>query len=196
MKVLLDENLPHDLRHELIGHDVFTVRYMRWNGMKNGALLATAAAAGFDAMITMDTGVDYQQNPAMLPLSVVILEAPSNDIDDLRRESIVNKTGISAATNRTIGGRAPSAYFKQLVERSTSTAEVVAGRITGHHIDAELLQADAFDDFFDARRQALLALIGGAMGKAVAEPAVPALAEEYELDGEEPTDDDVAEVLV
>lgn len=84
MKVLLDENLPHDLRHELTGHDVFTVRYQGWNGMKNGALLATAAAAGFDVMITMDTGVNFQQNLATLPLSVVILQAPSNDIDDLR----------------------------------------------------------------------------------------------------------------
>lgn len=116
-------------------------------------------------------------------------------IDDLRRESIVNKTGISAATNRTIGGRAPSAYFRQLVERSTSTAEVVAERITGHKIDAELLQADAFDAFFEDRRHALLALIGAAMGKAVIEQSVPALVEEYELDEEEPTDDDVAEVL-
>jgi len=28
VKLLLDENLPHDLRHKLTGHDVFTVRYM------------------------------------------------------------------------------------------------------------------------------------------------------------------------
>jgi predicted nuclease of predicted toxin-antitoxin system len=27
MKVLLDENLPHALRHHLPGHDVYTVTY-------------------------------------------------------------------------------------------------------------------------------------------------------------------------
>ena len=84
MKVLLDENLPHALRHELPGHDVFTVRYMKWDGMKNGLLLSTAAAAVFDVLITMDSGVNYQQNLATLPLAVVILQALSNDIDDLR----------------------------------------------------------------------------------------------------------------
>ena len=83
MKILLDENLPHELRHHLAGHDVFTVAYMGWSGTKNGALLARAAQDGFDAFITMDNGVAYQQNPASLPLSVVILSAPSNDISDL-----------------------------------------------------------------------------------------------------------------
>jgi hypothetical protein len=83
MKVLLDENLPHALRRELPSHDVFTVQYMGWSGTKNGALLATAAAFGFDAMVTMDSGVPYQQNVTTIPLSVVVLVAPSNDIDDL-----------------------------------------------------------------------------------------------------------------
>ena len=83
MKTLLDENLPHELRHLLTGHDVFTVAYMGWSGTKNGALLARAANDGFAAFITMDNGVAYQQNPSSLPLSVVILSAASNDISDL-----------------------------------------------------------------------------------------------------------------
>lgn len=83
MKLLLDENLPHELRHHLVGHDVFTVSYLGWSGTKNGALLRLAADAGFEAMLTMDNGVAYQQNVATLPISVVILSASSNDIDDL-----------------------------------------------------------------------------------------------------------------
>lgn len=83
MKVLLDENLPHDLRHYLAGHDVFTLQYLGWCGTKNGALLKRAGDAGFYAFVTMDDGVAYQQNIAQLPLSMVILTAPSNDIDDL-----------------------------------------------------------------------------------------------------------------
>jgi hypothetical protein len=60
MKVLLDENLPHALRRELPGHEVFTVQYLGWSGVKNGALLLQAAASGFDVMVTMDSGVPYQ----------------------------------------------------------------------------------------------------------------------------------------
>jgi hypothetical protein len=84
MKVLLDENLPHELRLEVPGHDVFTVQYMGWSGAKNGLLLKQAAAAGFDVMITMDSGVPYQQNISSLRLEVVVLSAASNDIEDLR----------------------------------------------------------------------------------------------------------------
>ena len=51
MKILLDENLPHALRHEIQGHDVFTVQFMGWSGLKNGELLARAMAAGFGAII-------------------------------------------------------------------------------------------------------------------------------------------------
>ena len=84
MKVLLDENLPHELRHELVGHEVVTVHYAGWRGLKNGALLAQAAASGFDVMVTMDNGVAFQQNLSRLPIAIVVLDAPSNDIDNLR----------------------------------------------------------------------------------------------------------------
>jgi hypothetical protein len=83
VKVLLDENLPHDLRHHIKGHEVFTVAFKRWSGIKNGALLRLAADDGFDVMVTLDDGVAYQQNAASLPLAVVILSATSSDIDDL-----------------------------------------------------------------------------------------------------------------
>ena len=46
MKLLLDENLSHDFRHEVIGHDVFTARFTRYDGLENGVLLARAAADG------------------------------------------------------------------------------------------------------------------------------------------------------
>ena len=84
MKILLDENLPHALRHELQTHDVFTVQYMGWSGVKNGALMALAASNGFNVMVTMDNGVPYQQDVAGLPLALIVLQAASNDIDDLR----------------------------------------------------------------------------------------------------------------
>jgi hypothetical protein len=83
VKILLDENLPHDLRYHLPGHEPMTVAYMGWSGVKNGVVLRLAGEAGFDAMITMDDGVAYQQNAATLPIAVIILSAATNDLDNL-----------------------------------------------------------------------------------------------------------------
>jgi hypothetical protein len=52
MKLLLDENLPHQLRHEILGHDCSTVAFMGWRGVENGELLRPALAAGFDGVLT------------------------------------------------------------------------------------------------------------------------------------------------
>jgi hypothetical protein len=67
MKILLDENLPHELRLLLVpAHEVFTVAYLDWAALQNGDLLAQAAAAGFDAMVTKDQGIEFEQNLASL----------------------------------------------------------------------------------------------------------------------------------
>jgi predicted nuclease of predicted toxin-antitoxin system len=84
MKLLLDENLPHQLRHELPGHDCFTVAYMGWGGIENGELLALAESHGFDALLTKDANLEYEQNLIDLPVAVVVIEAASNDIEDIR----------------------------------------------------------------------------------------------------------------
>jgi predicted nuclease of predicted toxin-antitoxin system len=84
MKLLLDENLPHQLRNELPGHNCFTVAYMGWGGIENGELLALAASGGFEAFLTKDANLQYEQNLKDLPVAVVVLYAVSNDIDDLR----------------------------------------------------------------------------------------------------------------
>ena len=84
MKLLLDENLPHQLRHELPGHDCATVAYMGWGGAGNGELLALAASAGFEALLTKDANLQYEQDLVKLPIAVIVLRAVSNDIDDIR----------------------------------------------------------------------------------------------------------------
>ena len=76
MKVLLDENLPHAVRHLLPGHDVYTVKWLGWTSTRNGALLRRAAENGFDVMLTLDNGVPYQQNLETLPIAVVVMSAP------------------------------------------------------------------------------------------------------------------------
>ena len=84
MKLLLDECLPVDLRLFIPGHDVETVEYRGWKGVKNGRLLTIASADGFDALITTDSGIEKQQNPTTLPMAVVILHAQTNDLMDIR----------------------------------------------------------------------------------------------------------------
>jgi hypothetical protein len=84
MKLLLDECVVQDFRHLISGHDVFTVAYMGWSGVKNGQLLIRAAAEGFDALVTTDRGFQHQQNPATLPVAVIVLMAATNDLDALK----------------------------------------------------------------------------------------------------------------
>ena len=83
MKILLDENLPHDLRHFLAGHEVFTVAYLGWHGTQNGALMRRAAADGFECLLTSDTGFADQHNPDALPIAIVIVHAKTNALVDL-----------------------------------------------------------------------------------------------------------------
>lgn len=118
-----------------------------------------------------------------------------NSIDDLRRESIVNKTAISATTNRKIGGQAPSRYLPKLQKEAETTLEELRWRVNQHHIDYDLLETDDFGTFFERRRKRLLDLIAEAMGKSLPEGVVPSLPEEYDLDDEEPSDDDIAEAV-
>jgi hypothetical protein len=84
MKLLLDENLPHQLRLEIPGHELFTAAYMNWSGIENGELLQRAAAAGFDALITNDRGLEHEQNLGSLPIAVIVLLAKANTIEAIR----------------------------------------------------------------------------------------------------------------
>ena len=62
MRILLDEQLPRQLAPYLIGHDVRTVQQESWAGLKNGVLLTSAEAAGFDVFLTGDQNLEFQQN--------------------------------------------------------------------------------------------------------------------------------------
>lgn len=79
--------------------------------------------------------------------------------------SIINKTPLSARTNRIIGGNAPSDYLAVLENRDGLNPAVLDARIATHLIDTTLLRADNFAAFFTARHRALLDAIGKAMGK-------------------------------
>lgn len=60
MKIILDESAPQKLRLLIEGDDaVVTTWYRGWSGLKNGALLNAAEAAGFELFITADQEGSY-----------------------------------------------------------------------------------------------------------------------------------------
>ena len=83
MRLLLDEHLDRRLKR-FFGeeHEVVTVRERSWGGKENGELIE-AAQREFDALITMDQGIQHQQNLSDVDLAIVLLEAPSNRLADL-----------------------------------------------------------------------------------------------------------------
>jgi hypothetical protein len=67
----------------LTGHFVRTVQQSGWSGLRNGELLRRAAAQGFEAFVTADQNLSYQQNLTGSPMRVIVLVSRTNKIDDL-----------------------------------------------------------------------------------------------------------------
>ncbi len=61
-----------------------TVPQAGWAGIKNGELLALAEEQ-FDVLVTVDRNLSFQQNLPQFNIAVVVLEAPTNRLIDLRR---------------------------------------------------------------------------------------------------------------
>jgi hypothetical protein len=73
MRILLDENTPRGVRRILMGYDVRTDPEMGWAAYSNGQLLGEAEKAGFDALVTCDQNLVFQQNITGRNIAVVIL---------------------------------------------------------------------------------------------------------------------------
>ena len=83
MKVLIDECVDWRLARDIPGHSVKTARQMGWTTIKNGELLALAAAE-FDVFVTVDRNLSFQQKLGSYPIAVIVLAAKSNRLADLR----------------------------------------------------------------------------------------------------------------
>ena len=83
MRIFLDECIDWRLSRDISGHDVKTARQMGWTAIKNGELLALASAH-FDAFVTVDRNLAFQQDVPGLRIAVVVLQAKSNRLSDLR----------------------------------------------------------------------------------------------------------------
>jgi hypothetical protein len=93
MKIFFDQGTPAPLRHALKEYAVTTAYEMGWGKLDNGRLLE-AVEAEFDALVTTDKNLRYQQRLAGHRLAILIL--PTTNWPELRaRQSEIAAT-ISA----------------------------------------------------------------------------------------------------
>jgi hypothetical protein len=83
MRVLLDECIDERLRNSLTGHDCQTARYAGLAGLKNGDILKAAEAAKFDVFLSVDQGIEYQQNLTSRKIAIIIFRTKSNRLRNL-----------------------------------------------------------------------------------------------------------------
>ncbi|MBE9156964.1 DUF5615 family PIN-like protein [Nodosilinea sp. LEGE 06152] len=83
MRLLLDECIDRRLARDFAGYDIKTVSEMGWAGTKNGQLLALVEAS-FDIFITVDRNLAFQQNLPQFDIAVIVLQAHSNRLADLK----------------------------------------------------------------------------------------------------------------
>ena len=83
MKLLLDECIDRRLAKDIEGHEVVTVPQAGWAGIKNGELLSLAQVQ-FDIFVTVDRNLSFQQHLPQFSIAVIVLQAPTNRLIDLR----------------------------------------------------------------------------------------------------------------
>jgi predicted nuclease of predicted toxin-antitoxin system len=75
MRVLLDENIPVQLKRDLTGHEVVSLKDVGWQGIDNGALLRRVEGR-YDVLLTADKNIYSQQT--LRGRSFSILVVPTN----------------------------------------------------------------------------------------------------------------------
>lgn len=74
MRILLDHDVPHDLRPAFPEeYDVETAEYRGWAAYADEELLE-AAEAEFSVLITLDTSLVHQQNVATRDIGIILLD--------------------------------------------------------------------------------------------------------------------------
>ena len=77
MKVLFDQGTPVPLRRHLHPHLVDTSAERGWSTLQNGELLNKAEADSYEAFITTDRNLKYQQNLAGRKIRILVLTTTS-----------------------------------------------------------------------------------------------------------------------
>jgi hypothetical protein len=85
MKLLLDENMPKRLKQDFSEHEIYTIRDKGWNGILNGKLLELMISENFDALLTFDKNLRYQQNFKKYSITVFVCNASDNSYQTLSK---------------------------------------------------------------------------------------------------------------
>lgn len=160
----------------------------------------SAAYKGLYALLLRDGGLDFRTGE---PVDVQMYFDDRIDIhhifpqdwckryavDPKRCDSIVNKTPLSAKTNRILGGNPPSVYIPR-IQRSAGIDDTRMEQILCSHVIApESLGNDNFEKFFQTRETALLTRIEQAMGKPIAREATAQVLDDTIQDYQEDEED-------
>jgi hypothetical protein len=84
MRLLLDECVPRPFKRDLPGHEIRTVVEMGWSSKRNGELLKLILAERFEAFLTVDQNIEFQQNIQASGVAVVVVAARTNRLRELR----------------------------------------------------------------------------------------------------------------
>ena len=139
----------------------------------------SAAYKGLYALLMHDGGADFRTGEPIAAQTVFDDEIDIHHIFPKRwcekaaiepgtYNSIINRTAISARTNRQIGGRAPSKYLPALERIADIDPARMDEILASHSIAADPVRTDRFWDFYATRAEALLQRIEVATGKAIA----------------------------
>ncbi|MBI1767856.1 MAG: DUF5615 family PIN-like protein [Bacteroidetes bacterium] len=101
MRLLLDENLPKRLKQDLQEHEIYTAADKGWTGISNGKLLELLTENKFDALLTFDKNLQYQQNFTKYTVAVIVLNAPDNSYVTLKE--LIHKIKIVLTTTLKAG---------------------------------------------------------------------------------------------
>ncbi len=80
MRILLDHCLNWRLKRYLPDHIVQATFEMGWDALRNGRLL-TLAETQFDVFLTVDKGIQYQQNFTGRSIAVITMRGRNNRIE-------------------------------------------------------------------------------------------------------------------
>lgn len=155
--------------------EISTIRNVVYKGVL--CLLAKNGAKDFSGEGPLSTQLFYdmyQDHHHIFPRSAF----DKLGIDSNHKDSIINKTLIGSATNRSIGGRLPSVYLEKLRERHGSNR--MDEILRSHLIDPSTLENDQWEEFALSRREAIKTLIHATCGGGIVDfsdglqPSLPA----------------------
>lgn len=82
LKIVLNSCVPAPFRHSIAGHQVFTSHYLGFGDLQDKELLDRLEGK-YDALVTCDRGIPWQQNFAGRNIAIVVLKTRTNKMQDL-----------------------------------------------------------------------------------------------------------------